>query len=616
MTKLRSRSLVLLATFGLVATVLAQPAPRSFSSYFFFGDSLTDSGNTFALTGSPPSPPYFNGRVSNGITYAEYLRSGLAAHATAASTVRTNLNFAFAGATAAAGSAVPNLAQQVGLYQSRGITAGSNDLFVLLAGANDILNTISNPATQNAPSVTNAAVGASTAVAGAVQSLATLGAKNILVLNLPDISKTARFVTGSGAPAASLAQTASVAFNNDITGRIAGLALPTDARVTVFNLGAIFQGILANPARFGFTNTTQEFLGILLAGGNPGAVGGYVFYDGIHPTTKTHAIFAQVLTEVLNPEFVLGTAAVQSAAVLTASDMSADAVASRLDLVRGGSAGGQAHGYLSYGYKDGARDATGYQGAFDYTGTVITAGFDLQLADWFLAGVAVSAENFDASLKAGAGSFKLAGQTVTVYAQRKSGRLFADVSAHIGSHDVRSISRTTSFGAFRTSGKTDGDRWGGSVRVGGDFGSADFGFTPFAGLRYTKATIDSYVESGVTGLNFAFGSQKAKAVDALVGATADWHLRTAGLPLIINFAAMYQKDIADDTREFSGRLGETVSATSRISTVDGLEERIKLGARVNGAIGKRWGWSAGYMAEMRDDGATASQYSFTLHTGF
>jgi outer membrane lipase/esterase len=614
MNSFRVRALALISAFGLAASATAQPAPRSFSNYYFFGDSLTDSGNTFALTGSPPAP-YFNGRVSNGITYAEYLAPGLATAATASGNP-ARLNFAFAGATAMTGSAVPSLAQQVGLYQARGITANPNGLYVLLAGANDLLNAVQVPANQNATAMSSVGVGASSAVASAVQGLAALGAKNILVLNLPDISRTARFTTGSGAAGAMFVQTGVAAYNRDLTGRLGQLGLPADVRLTVFNLEGIFNSLLNNFQSFGYTVNNREYLGILQAGGNPGDVNGYIFWDGIHPTTRTHAIIAQAITEVLNPEFVLGTAAVQGTAVLAAADMASDAIANRLDLVRTGGAREGAHGFVSYSYKDGSRDFTGYQNEFSYTGSVVAAGFDLNVGREFIVGLAVTKESLEAKLKPAAGSFKLEGQTLSAYAQWKSGALFADASAGFGSHDVRSIARTTAFGGFQTSGKTDGERWTGQVRVGYDLATDTFHFTPFAGLRYTKADIGAYTETGVSGLNFVFDEQTAKQVDGLVGATADWQIRGGNLPLALGGFVMFQKDLADDVREFSGRLADTLTPTSRIAVQDGLEESIKFGVRLGGAFSKRWGWSAGYMAEIRDDGDTASQYSLSLHTGF
>lgn len=615
MNLLRSRVSLMLVSLGLAASAVAQPAQRSFSNYYFFGDSLTDNGNLFAATGSPP-PPYFQGRVSNGITYAEYLAPGLVAALTTTSNP-ARLNFAFAGATATTGVVnPPNLAMQIGLYQSRGITANPNGLYVVLAGANDLLNGVQVPANQNATGMTNIGVGASTAVTGAVQSLAGLGAKNILVLNLPDISRTPRFTTGSGAPAALFMQNGVLAYNRDLTGRIGALPLAPDVRVTVFDLSAIFNQMVLTPQRFGFTITNQEFLGILGSGGNPGDVNNYIFWDGIHPTTKAHAVFAQVLTEVLNPEFVLGSAAVQGTAVLAASDLSSDAIAARLDQVRAAGSRPGAQAYVSYSHKDGSRDFTGYQNGFSYTGSVFTAGFDLSLGADLVAGLALTKDTLDSDLAAGAGSFELEGQSVSVYGQWKAGALFADASAGYGSHDIRDISRRTMFGGMMTAGKTDGDRWGGMVRVGAGFVSDSLRVTPFAGLRYTKAEIGTYTETGVGGLNFAFEKQTAKSVDGLLGATADWQMVGGENPVFLGLSAMFQKDFADDTRSVAGRLAETVAARNTISVRDGLDQSIKLGARVGGAIGKRWGWSAGYMAEMRDDGDTASQYSVSIQTGF
>ncbi|MBI5423365.1 MAG: autotransporter domain-containing protein [Opitutae bacterium] len=616
MNDLRSRILAGLAALGLTATALAQsvPANRTFSNYYFFGDSLTDSGNTFALTGSPPAP-YFAGRVSNGITYAEYLAPGLAAAATTSSNA-AKLNFAFAGATAATGSAVPNLSQQVAMYQARGITANANGLYVLLAGANDLLNAVQVPANQNANAMTNTAIAASTAVANAVQSLAGLGAKNILVLNLPDISKTPRFTTGSGASAASLMQTASYAFNGDIKTRIAGLSSLSGVNVTVFDLGSIFQTIVNNPQTFGFSIANQDPIDIMTAGGNPGDISRYVFWDGIHPTTKTHALFAAVLTEVLNPEFVLGTFAARGTTALVATDLSADSLQSRLDASRLGVARHQADGFVSFSSKSGSFKAAGYQAGFDYSGNAVTAGFDYSLASNLLVGLAVSAENLETDLDGAAGSSVMRGQMVTAFAQWKSGSFFADGSVGVGTQDFKDVKRTTALGGMATTAKSDGDRTAAHVRVGWDLVSDAWRFTPFAGLRYAKAKLDGYTESGVPGLNFVFGGQNAKSFDAQLGANVDYTVRFNEQPFVLSGTAVYQKDVNENTRSLSGRLADTVAATGTTTVDDGLGETFKLGARVSGAVSKNWGWSVGYLADFRKNGETANQYSLSLHTGF
>src|SRR5271166_1435683 len=42
-----------------------------------FGDSLSDTGNTYLAYGYPPSPPYYQGHYSNGPIWLEYLAGQL-----------------------------------------------------------------------------------------------------------------------------------------------------------------------------------------------------------------------------------------------------------------------------------------------------------------------------------------------------------------------------------------------------------------------------------------------------------------------------------------------------------------------------------------------------------
>src|SRR4051812_23986271 len=63
---------------ALVLSVLAPVAlaqNRPFTSQYSFGDSLSDNGNLYALTSrtQPASPPYYQGRFSNGPTFVELL---------------------------------------------------------------------------------------------------------------------------------------------------------------------------------------------------------------------------------------------------------------------------------------------------------------------------------------------------------------------------------------------------------------------------------------------------------------------------------------------------------------------------------------------------------------
>lgn len=168
---------ILIAGFVLLSCTLPLKALAvGFSQIFVFGDSLSDIGNVFDATGVPPSPPYFQGRFSNGPVWVEYFASNLGLSS------KQQTNFAFGGATTGIDNTgapnLPGLSQQIKDFTAANLKADLNALYVVWAGANDYLvNNVTNPSVP----VTN--------LTNAVTSIATANAKNIIVINLPDLGK-------------------------------------------------------------------------------------------------------------------------------------------------------------------------------------------------------------------------------------------------------------------------------------------------------------------------------------------------------------------------------------------------------------------------------------------
>ncbi len=142
---------------------------------YVYGDSLSDMGTVFRATGGmyPPLPSYFQGRYSNGRVWVEYLAEHLRL-----SYSQTN-NFAYGGATTVRvrNTLIPGLLTQVQSFTQTHQQTNLNALYVLWAGANDYLQGVSS-ATVPVENVTRA-----------IASLANVGAKNILVANLPDLGQ-------------------------------------------------------------------------------------------------------------------------------------------------------------------------------------------------------------------------------------------------------------------------------------------------------------------------------------------------------------------------------------------------------------------------------------------
>jgi len=273
------RSLVALAVLGSVSST----AVASYSQVVFFGDSLSDTGNLYRATGFtvPASPPYFNGRFSNGPLWSETLAGYLGL--TATPSLSGGTNNAWAGATVVDyGRFPPELPQQLDLYLLA--TSGKADpgvLYVILGGANDI-----NDAGKTATPVANVQAAAQ-GVDAMVDKLYGAGARNILVSNLPDIGLTPRAIAGGVAGFAS-------ALTNVFNATLAGLLDADDVAYADLDLDrldlfALLNNVVKNPASYGFGNVTDP---CLTAAGVCADPGSYLFWDDFHPTTRGHSFIA------------------------------------------------------------------------------------------------------------------------------------------------------------------------------------------------------------------------------------------------------------------------------------------------------------------------------------
>lgn len=155
----------------------------------FFGDSLSDNGNLYrSIEVIPKSPPYWQGRFSNGPTWAELLgqqlkkdNKDLEIH-----------NYAVGGATILLQSPLQGallycLASEIDLYISNKPTSRYNydfskSLFFIWAGANDYLN-------DTTTSIDELTFNTKQALRDQIHRLLLLGARDIMVINLPNISK-------------------------------------------------------------------------------------------------------------------------------------------------------------------------------------------------------------------------------------------------------------------------------------------------------------------------------------------------------------------------------------------------------------------------------------------
>jgi phospholipase/lecithinase/hemolysin len=284
----------------VVVVILALPLSAwatPWTTLAVFGDSLSDMGNAFALSGGafPPSPPYAE-RFSNGPVAAEYLAGQLGvplAPSTAGGT-----NFAVAGATTGLLNYnfevnFPNGINQIPAFKNTGIAgqigqftalnpafAPATTLFMVWGGPNDLFL-----AQDTNTDVVAAATQAVNNLAGDVLALAQLGAQHFLVPNMPDLGRTP-FAISLGPLAQAQLEQLSAGFNAGLVAAMDQVESLFALDVRVFDTFAFMNQILDDPAAFGFTDTTTPcvFTPAVATG-----CAGFVFFDGVHPTTAAHA---------------------------------------------------------------------------------------------------------------------------------------------------------------------------------------------------------------------------------------------------------------------------------------------------------------------------------------
>jgi phospholipase/lecithinase/hemolysin len=271
-----------------------------FNSLVFFGDSLTDNGNLFALTGGqqPPSPPYA-GRFSNGPTYAEYVPGRIGV---------TVQNYAFGGAEASTEATdsplqkLINLNSQVDTYLGKlgGQPAPDGTAAALFIGNNDYLRY--NPASGNPPPVAEV-IGS---INAQVQRLLAAGVDKILLFTLPSVAVTP--LGGTLTPAQLAGAEAINAANNGLLANLAATYAAAGVDVTLVDTARFAREIDADGETFGLLMTDIPVIG---GNGLPTGITNLfapdeiAFFDGIHPTTAAHGATAAFVAATLEADKVI-----------------------------------------------------------------------------------------------------------------------------------------------------------------------------------------------------------------------------------------------------------------------------------------------------------------------
>src|SRR5580658_134834 len=220
----------------------------SIDGIYAFGDSLTDVGNVYTATGgAAPAAPYVNGQFTNGNVWVQDLASDLGL-APLKPSLQGGTDYAYGTAesgvtafnTSAANADLIGATGQLAQFQATNATADPNALYTIWIGANDLSDILAG----QLPSQYGADIGAVVAnIYSAVSTLAGIGAKNFLILTVPDLGEIPEVLAGGPAESAG-ASFLSRSFYTALTNGSPGLAAADSVHVSVLNTYALLETIV------------------------------------------------------------------------------------------------------------------------------------------------------------------------------------------------------------------------------------------------------------------------------------------------------------------------------------------------------------------------------------
>ena len=276
-----------------------------------FGDSLSDNGNLYEYLNHqlPLSPPYFEGRFTNGPVWIEdliqtYYPNNSKEHL-------ADYAFGGAGVLEDGDDELFTLDREMDSYfQAHHKTSDEQSLYVVWIGSNNYLG-VPDDVEQ---SIGEVILG----MKHGLQRLANNGAKNILVVNVPDLGRTPVARDMDAVERLTYVVQRHNVLLDKLIVELKGQY--PDVHWVYFDVNLVFDEMLNHPSEHGFTNitdtcyeeimptelmTSQSILK-MVSSVKPKRINdpckGYLFFDPVHPTGQAHQLMAEKTRLLLDNE--------------------------------------------------------------------------------------------------------------------------------------------------------------------------------------------------------------------------------------------------------------------------------------------------------------------------
>lgn len=272
-----------------------------------FGDSLSDTGNLYKYMNHqfPMSPPYYQGRFSDGPVWVELVTEHLSKY----NPQMSMENYAFGGALVLQEDdflpgAYLSLRSQVDAYlEEYRLHDHKRTLHIILMGGNDYIGLDKDQNISERVALVTAEI------SHQASRLAEHGAQYILIANLPELGKSP---FAEELHAEKTLSEISAQHNISIQQQTELLIMQFPKTMWIFfDVYKFFKDAFYHPEKYGFENTsmpcynfddytpqahrfTELASSAQLLNIKPHNCDAYLFFDAVHPTKKAHAITASL----------------------------------------------------------------------------------------------------------------------------------------------------------------------------------------------------------------------------------------------------------------------------------------------------------------------------------
>jgi len=401
---------------------------------------------------------------------------------------------------------------------------------------------------------------AATTELGMIKQLGDAGARYVMVSNLPNIGLTPSGIAQGSIAAAQLTGL-SITYNSALN---AGLA-STGVNIIPVNTFAMLNEFVADPSRYGFTNVTQpactgSSFGCLPIGTpgaqstyQPGTQNTYLFADGVHPTTATHAMLAQYAESIITAP---GEMSLLGEAPLQINESLNRSVLDQATTSLANTPGDGLRLWANYDYARQRLDAQMNSPKSSNDINTLNIGADIHPSDALTAGMAFTVGQQKDEFAGNAGGFKLQDLLATGYVLWGWQDAYFGAIGSFGHLGYSNVHRNIPIGP--TVRYEDGDTSGSHVAfalTGGwwlDFDNWRTG--PYADLTWQHIEVDGYNENGNDATAMTFGKQDRHSLIGTLGWQVSANLRAGNAVLHPYARVAWNHDSDADPRDVTAGL--------------------------------------------------------------